>query len=148
MTHATAHTTQAPGDLYAEVRTFYARQMRLLDGGDFAGFGRTFTEGGVFRPAGGGAPLVGPEAIAAAAGGAAARFGGGQSRHWFDMLLVDVAGDGALHTSYYAVVSVTHADGSTVLEPSCVGKDVLVRDGGLLLNQSRDIRRDDHRATR
>jgi actinorhodin biosynthesis protein ActVIA len=35
------------GDLYAEVQTFYARQMRRVDALDIEGFAATFTEDGV-----------------------------------------------------------------------------------------------------
>lgn len=37
---------QVTGDLYAEVRTFYARQMRRVDALDIEGFAETFTEDG------------------------------------------------------------------------------------------------------
>ena len=132
-------------DTYVEVQQFYAAQMRLLDGGDFEDFGATFTDDGVFTPAGGGV-LAGPAAIAKAAEAAAGRFQGGRPRHWFDMLTVERAADDTLHTSYYAVVSVTSADGRNVHEPSVTVRDVLVRTGAGLRNASRTIRRDDHLA--
>ncbi|MFD7810637.1 nuclear transport factor 2 family protein [Streptomyces cellulosae] len=137
--------TPVPADVYVEVQQFYAAQMRLLDSNDFEGFGATFTEDGAFRPAGGGL-LEGPAAIARAAAAAAGRFQGGQPRHWFDMLTVDRTEDGSLHTSYYAVVSVTAADGRNVHEPSVVVRDVLTWTDGGLRNASRTIRRDDHLA--
>ncbi|WP_395365308.1 nuclear transport factor 2 family protein [Streptomyces sp. YH02] len=138
-------STPVTADVYVEVQQFYARQMRLLDGNDFAGFGSTFTEDGVFTPAGAGA-LEGPALISKAAEAAAGRFNGGQPRHWFDMLTVESDGDAALHTAYYAVVSVTSADGSNRLEQSVTVQDVLVRTENGLRNSSRVIRRDDHLA--
>lgn len=62
------------------------------------------------------------------------------------MLTVDRTEDGSLHTSYYAVVSVTAADGRNVHEPSVVVRDVLTWTDGGLRNASRTIRRDDHLA--
>ncbi|MGW8604952.1 nuclear transport factor 2 family protein [Streptomyces sp. NPDC055893] len=138
-------TTPVTADVYVEVQQFYARQMRLLDGNDFAGFGATFTEDAVFTPAGVGT-LEGPALISKAAEAAAGRFDGGQPRHWFDMLTVESGDDSALHTAYYAVVSITAADGSNRLEQSVTVQDVLVRTEAGLRTGSRVIRRDDHRA--
>ncbi|MFB7406011.1 nuclear transport factor 2 family protein [Streptomyces sp. NPDC056202] len=138
-------TTPVTADVYVEVQQFYARQMRLLDGNDFAGFGATFTEDALFTPAGVGT-LEGPALISKAAEAAAGRFDGGQPRHWFDMLTVESGDDAALHTAYYAVVSITAADGSNRLEQSVTVEDVLVRTEAGLRTGSRVIRRDDHRA--
>jgi uncharacterized protein (TIGR02246 family) len=139
-----APTDQNPStDLYAEILHFYARQMQLMDGGDFAGFAKTFTEDGVFTLAGGRGVLNGRAAIAAASEAAEARYQGGQPRHWFDMMVADQAADGSISTTYYALVTVTGRDGSIVLEPSCVVRDTLVKRDGELLNESRRIQRDD-----
>ncbi|MEV7371671.1 nuclear transport factor 2 family protein [Streptomyces sp. NPDC090301] len=138
-------TTPVTADVYVEVQQFYARQMRLLDGNDFAAFGATFTEDAVFTPAGV-ATLEGPALISKAAEAAAGRFDGGQPRHWFDMLTVESGDDTALHTAYYAVVSITSADGSNRLEQSVTVQDVLVRTEAGLRTGSRVIRRDDHSA--
>ncbi|MGP4114340.1 nuclear transport factor 2 family protein [Streptomyces sp. 4N509B] len=142
MTEATTSPKLPSPELYVEVQQFYARQLHRLDGGDFAGFAATFTDDGVFLPAGGG-ELTGP-AIAPAAEGAAGRFKGAQPRHWFDMMTIEQADDGTITTTYYATVTVTSADGSVLTEPTCFVRDVLVRDAdGELRNRSRAIERDD-----
>ncbi|MFC4031644.1 nuclear transport factor 2 family protein [Streptomyces polygonati] len=137
-----ANRTPSP-DLYAEILHFYARQMHLMDGGDFAGFAKTFAEDGVFTLAGGRGVLEGREAIRAASEAAEARYRGGQPRHWFDMMIADRAADGTVATTYYALVTVTGRDGSVVLEPSCVVRDTLAERDGELLNLTRTIGRDD-----
>lgn len=147
MTDATSTKPPSP-ELDVDVRQFYARQMHALDGGEFAAFGATFTDDGVFVPAGGGR-LAGPEAIAVAAEAAAGRFNGGQPRHWFDLMTIGAADDGTISTRYYAVVTVTAADGTTLVEPTCLVRDTLVRtQGGELRNHARVIERDDHLAAR
>ncbi|WTW93149.1 nuclear transport factor 2 family protein [Streptomycetaceae bacterium NBC_01309] len=130
-------------DLYVEVQMFYARQIAMLDGGDFEGFAGTFLADGVFRPAGGRAEVSGREIIAKASEAASGRFEGAQPRHWFDMLRVMPEADGGIRTNYYAAISVTAADGSTRWEPTCVVEDELVRTDGQLANRSRTVVRDD-----
>ncbi|GAA3870534.1 nuclear transport factor 2 family protein [Streptomyces lacrimifluminis] len=132
----------AGAELYVELQMFYAHQMQLLDGDDFAGFAATFTEDALFVPAGRDA-VRGREIIARASEAASTRFLGGRPRHWFDMLRAEVAPDGVIRTTYYAMVSVTRADGTNVLEPSCLVRDSLVSRDGRLFNRSRAIERDD-----
>ncbi|WP_445525826.1 nuclear transport factor 2 family protein [Streptomyces cyslabdanicus] len=72
---ASTRSAAAP-EVYAEVLHFYARQMHMMDGGDFAGFAKTFVEDGVFTLAGGRRVLEGREAIGAAAEAAEARYQG------------------------------------------------------------------------
>ncbi|MFF7146181.1 MULTISPECIES: nuclear transport factor 2 family protein [Streptomyces] len=139
---ASTRSAAAP-EVYAEVLHFYARQMHMMDGGDFAGFAKTFMEDGVFTLAGGRGVLEGREAIGAAAEAAEARYQGGRPRHWFDMMTAEETADGTLETTYYALVSVTARDGSVRFEPSCVVRDTLVRRDGGLLMLSRTITRDD-----
>ncbi|MFE0695326.1 nuclear transport factor 2 family protein [Streptomyces sp. NPDC058869] len=134
---------EAPSpELYVEVTQFYAHQMHRMDGGDFAGFAGSFSPDSVFVPAGGGG-LRGPDAIEAAARAAAGRFGDAQSRHWFDMMTVEVADDGTVSTGYYATVTVASPDGSVLVEPTCFVRDTLVRVAGTLRARSRVIERDD-----
>jgi actinorhodin biosynthesis protein ActVIA len=129
-------------ELYVEVTQFYAWQMHRMDGNDFGGFAATFVADAVFGLAGG-TELIGPEAIEAGARAAADRFEGAQPRHWFDMLTVEEADDGTVSTSYYATVTVTSAQGSVLVEPTCFVRDTLVRVAGVLRNRSRVIERDD-----
>ncbi|MGW7294418.1 nuclear transport factor 2 family protein [Streptomyces xiamenensis] len=133
-------------ELDVEIRQFYARQLLLLDSGDFTGFGTTFTDTGTFHPAGGGT-LHGPAAIATAAERAAERFRGAQPRHWFDMMTITATDDAAtIDTRYYAAVTVTAKDGSVLMEPTCLVEDTLVRaTDGTLRSRSRTINRDDLR---
>jgi actinorhodin biosynthesis protein ActVIA len=133
----------ATPEVYAEVLHFYARQMHMMDSGDFAGFAKTFVEDGVFTLAGGRGLLEGREAIGAGAEAAEARYQGGQPRHWFDMMTAEESPDGTLVTTYYALVSVTARDGSILFEPSCLVRDALVRRDGGLLMLTRTITRDD-----
>ncbi|MGW8886159.1 nuclear transport factor 2 family protein [Streptomyces sp. NPDC055749] len=141
-------TDETPGsklpspELYVEVTQFYARQMHRMDGGDFGGFAASFSQDSLFAPAGGG-ELRGPQAIEAAARGAAGRFGVAQPRHWFDMMTVEEADDGTVFTSYYATVTVASPDSSVLVEPTCFVRDTLVRVAGTLLARSRVIERDD-----
>lgn len=130
-------------ELYVEVQMFYARQITMLDGGDFEGFAGTFLADGVFRPAGGRAEVTGRDVIAKASEAASARFDGAQPRHWFDMLRVTAEADGGIRTNYYAAISVTASDGSTRWEPTCVVEDELVWSEGRLANRSRTVVRDD-----
>lgn len=141
-TNGPRHPKLPSAELYVEVTQFYARQMHQMDGDEFGGFAATFVADAVFRLAGG-AELIGPEAIEAGARAAAGRFGGGQPRHWFDMMTVEEADDGTVSTSYYATVTVTSSEGSVLVEPTCFVRDTLVRVSGALRGRSRVIERDD-----
>jgi hypothetical protein len=143
LTAPPAPTAPAAAELYAQVRQFYARQMHKLDGDDFAGFAATFTADGEFYLANGGL-LRGRGSIEQGARAAAARFQGGQPRHWFDMLIVDDADAAAIAVTYYAMVSITDQDAAVRLEPSCLVHDTLTWQGDRLMIASRAIRRDDH----
>jgi ketoreductase RED1 len=142
---AASRTIQAPvtADLYVQVQTFFARQMRLLDAKDIDGFVLTFTEDGVMGHASHNDIQQGRAAIAAALRTAAERYRDVIPRHWFDKLLIEAVEKDTVRVAYYAIVTKTHADGRTVLEPSCLVEDVLVRRDGELLSKSRMIHRDD-----
>ncbi|MCM3882373.1 nuclear transport factor 2 family protein [Frankia sp. R82] len=132
------------GAVYAEVQHFYARQIRQLDAADVDGFASTFTPDGLMWHASSGASATGPAEIAATLRANFARHTGVVPRHWFDKLLIEPAGEDELHVSYYALLSLTAADGSVSFQPTCLVDDVLVITAdGALRTRSRRIHRDD-----
>ncbi|WP_030988261.1 nuclear transport factor 2 family protein [Streptomyces sp. NRRL S-1813] len=138
-----ATESQVTGDLYAEVRTFYARQMRRVDALDIEGFAATFTEDGEVLHANG-ELAKGREAMVAGMRAALPRYRDIAVRHWFDHLLIEpVDRQGAeLRVSYYSLVTRTDRAGVVTFEPTFTVEDVLVRREGQLLTQSRVIHRD------
>jgi actinorhodin biosynthesis protein ActVIA len=134
-----------PAVLYARVQQFYAGQVVLLDDLRAEEFAATFTPDGVFVPSPHAPVLRGRAAIAAGLRAAHERKFGTEPvrrRHWFNMLRVDPAPDGTLHTHYYTLVAVTHPWHATpVIGPSAVVEDVLVHDDatGALLTLERRV---------
>ncbi|WP_285502412.1 nuclear transport factor 2 family protein [Actinokineospora sp. NBRC 105648] len=139
----TESTTEVTAERYAEVQHFYARQMRLLDDRDFPAFAATFTEDGEFSHTPG-------HAVSTRAGIVAElhefhrRFDGDPvvRRHWFDMIVLDPAPGGALTASFYAYAITVRPGGDQVVGPSCLVRDVLVREAGQLRNRSRHVTQD------
>ncbi|QOV35695.1 nuclear transport factor 2 family protein [Streptomyces ferrugineus] len=131
------------GDLYAEVQTFYARQMRRVDALDIAGFADTFTEDGEVVHAGGQRQRGRAEMIAGMRANLP-RYRDIAVRHWFDHLLIetDPADEDTLRVSYYTLVTQTDRDGKVSFQPTFTVEDVLVRRDGRLLTRSRVIHRD------
>ncbi|MEU8995908.1 nuclear transport factor 2 family protein [Streptomyces caniferus] len=134
---------QVTGDLYAEVRTFYARQMRRVDALDIEGFAETFTEDGEVLHANG-EVAKGREAMVAGMRAALPRYRDIAVRHWFDHLLIEPADEPGeeLRVSYYSLVTRTDRAGVVTFEPTFTVEDVLVRREGQLLTRSRVIHRD------
>lgn len=133
------------GDLYAEVQTFFARQMRLADGYDIKGFAATFTPDGVIEHASRGERLEGREALVANMEAALPRYEGLAVRHWFDKLLIEPLPDDpdeAVKVSYYTLVTRVDASGTVTFEPTFTVEDVLVRRDGELATRSRVIHKD------
>lgn len=132
------------GAVYAEVQHFYARQIRQLDTADVEGFASTFTPDGLMWHASSGASATGPAEITATLRANFARHPDVVPRHWFDKLLIEPVGEDELHVSYYALLTLTAADGSVSLQPTCLVEDVLVVSAqGALRTRSRRIHRDD-----
>ncbi|WP_461027783.1 nuclear transport factor 2 family protein [Streptomyces sparsus] len=130
-----------PGDLYAEVRTYYAVQMRRVDALDIEGFADTFTPDGVVVHSNG-VRAEGRAAMVAGMRAALPRYRGIAVRHWFDHLLIEPGADGTLEVSYCSLVSRTDREGNVTFEPTFVVEDTLVRVDGRLLTRSRVIHRD------
>lgn len=135
-------TREVTGDLYAEVQTFYARQMRALDALRIEEFAATFTEDGVVEHATRGERTQGREAMLAGMRANLPRYAGHAVRHWFDKLLIEPLSEDTVSVSYYTLVSRTDAEGRVTFEPTFTVTDVLVRRGGTLYSQSRVIVRD------
>lgn len=133
-------TTSA--DVYVEVLTFYARQMRLLDALDVAGYANTFTEDGVTHHAHRDEKVVGREALIASSRTALPRYAGVAVRHWNDHYLIDPVDENTLRVSYRSLVTRTAVDGAVSFEPTFSVVDVLVRIDGELHARSRTIYRD------
>ncbi|MEV8594582.1 nuclear transport factor 2 family protein [Streptomyces sp. NPDC052012] len=140
---ARAPVRPVSGDLYAEVRTFYARQMRRVDALDIAGFAATFTEDGEVVHAGGQRQRGRAEMIAGMRANLP-RYRDIAVRHWFDHLLIetDPVDEDTLRVSYYTLVTQTDRDGRVSFQPTFTVEDVLVRRDGRLLTRSRVIHRD------
>ncbi|MEU4684836.1 nuclear transport factor 2 family protein [Streptomyces xinghaiensis] len=137
---------QVTGDLYAEVRTFYARQMRRVDALDIEGFADTFTEDGEVVHSGGERQRGRAEMIAGMRA-SLPRYRDICVRHWFEHLLIEAdpenTGDeDTVRTSYYTLVALTDREGKVSFQPTFTVEDELVRRDGRLLTRSRVIHRD------
>jgi actinorhodin biosynthesis protein ActVIA len=129
-------------ELYVEVQTYYARQMRLIDNLDIEKFAETFTEDGVVEHQHRGERTQGRSAMIAGMQAALHRYSGVVTRHWFDKVLVAEQDDGSISVSYYALVTHTESDGRVTFEPTFTVEDVLVRLNGELFTRSRRLARD------
>lgn len=136
-----AADTHVGGDLYAEVRTYYARQMRRVDSLDIEGFADTFTEDGVVVHSNG-VRAEGRAEMVAGMYKSLPRYRDVAVRHWFDHLLIEPTEDGELKVSYYSLVTLVNTAGEVVFEPTFTVEDVLVRRDGRLLTRERVIHRD------
>lgn len=140
-----SHAAEAPpvpsGDLYAEVQTFFARQMGAVDSYDIKAFADTFTEDGVVQHANG-ERVEGRAAMIAQMEAALPRYEGVAVRHWFDKLLITPVEGSGIHVSYYTLVSRVDASGTVTFEPTFTVEDVLVREAGSLMTRSRVITKD------
>ncbi|GAA2946466.1 nuclear transport factor 2 family protein [Kitasatospora cinereorecta] len=134
---------QVTGDLYAEVQTFYAQQMRRVDALDIEGFADTFTDDGEVVHAGG-QRQSGREEMIAGMRANLPRYRDIAVRHWFGHLIIepDAADEDTLRVSYYTLVTQTDREGKVAFQPTFTVDDVLVRRDGRLLTRSRVIHRD------
>ncbi|MFJ8765549.1 nuclear transport factor 2 family protein [Streptomyces clavifer] len=134
---------QVTGDLYAEVQTFYAQQMRRVDALDIEGFADTFTDDGEVVHAGG-HRQSGREEMIAGMRASLPRYRGIAVRHWFGHLIIepDAADEDTLRVSYYSLVTQTDREGKVAFQPTFTVDDVLVRRDGRLMTRSRVIHRD------
>jgi 3-phenylpropionate/cinnamic acid dioxygenase small subunit len=131
--------------LYAEVQSFYAHHMQLLDAGDAAGWAETFTEDGTFLPPSLPEPVRGRAALTAGVRRSAAELAGKGEvhRHCVLMPAVTVRSDGALTVRSYTQIIATRRDEQPRLHLMCVCEDVLVRENGVLKVRERRVTRDD-----
>ncbi|MEU6658632.1 nuclear transport factor 2 family protein [Streptomyces sp. NPDC046821] len=134
---------QVTGDLYAEVQTFYAQQMRRVDALDIEGFADTFTEDGEVVHAGG-QRQSGREEMLAGMRANLPRYKDIAVRHWFGHLLIeaDPQDEDTVRVSYYTLVTQTSREGKVSFQPTFTVDDVLVRRDGRLFTRSRVIHRD------
>jgi len=134
---------QVTGDLYAEVQTFYAQQMRRVDALDIEGFADTFTDDGEVVHAGGNRQSGRTEMVAGMRANPP-RYRDIAVRHWFGHLIIepDAMDGNTLRVSYYTLVTQTDRDGKVAFQPTFTVDDVLVRVDGRLLTRSRVIHRD------
>lgn len=140
----TAPVNTAPAvsaQLYFEVQHFYARQIQALDGGRWEEFAATFTEDGLFQHSLDLPPARTRAGILAEVRRFHARFDNDpvQRRHWFNHMVLELRPDGAIDSTVYALVLTTRPEGRPLLHPSSLLRDVLVREGGVLLTESRRI---------
>lgn len=132
-------------ELYAEVQDFYARQVRLQDGGEVEEFAATFTDDARFAHGGGAPPLRGRAEIIDAARQVNERLArdGVRRRHWFAMMSATPGEEASVRADFYALVIAIREGEPPAIEMSCAVHDVLVRDGdGGLLTRSRTIEPD------
>lgn len=133
---------QPSAELYVEVQTFFARQMRLLYARDLEGYVGTFTEDGVLEHASRGDRQQGRAELLASLTRALPHYRGVMVRHWYDKLVVEPADDGSVQVEYYALVSRTDSTGAVHFEPTFSVTETLVREDGALRTRRRVITRD------
>ncbi|PRX51434.1 actinorhodin biosynthesis protein ActVIA [Prauserella shujinwangii] len=133
---------RSPAEIYFEVLTFYARQMRLLEALRIEDYAATFTEDAVIEHKHRGERAEGRAEMLQAMRAALPRYEGVVVRHWFDHILVEPGNDETYSVSYFSLVTRTDTEGGVTLEPTFTVEDVLVRERGELLTKSRSIRRD------
>jgi actinorhodin biosynthesis protein ActVIA len=134
-------TNSTRSDLYLEILQFYARQMRMLDDREFAGYSETFTEDAVFDHGAGGEPARTRAGILQELEAFHRQLEADpqQRRHHFSMVDIEVRDDGTVHTTYYALVLLVRPGETAEVRASCVVRDVLVREEGVLRNRSRHV---------
>jgi hypothetical protein len=138
------HDVIVNAQLHSEIQLFYARQMQLLDAGDFDNWALTFAVDGVFAANAYPTPVAGRDNIAAAAQKATVALAeqGLQRRHWLGMLSVESDG-GVVRVTCYALVIETPRAGVPSLRHSTVCTDELHRSGGEWVVRKRYVQRDD-----
>jgi uncharacterized protein (TIGR02246 family) len=138
--------TEVPDVVVTQVLRAYARQSRLIDSGDAAGWAATFTPDGAFHSPSYPAPAVGTEALRefAAAFARTAAETGVVSRHV--VTNVDVlAGrddDHVVAHAYLQIVSTPTGGESRLVRLTTLTDQLVRRDGGWLVTH-REVRRDD-----
>ncbi len=134
-------------DLYTEILQFYATQVHLLDDEKVVEFAATFTDDAEFQHTPTDPPARTREGIITAVQSFLTRFENDPviRRHWFNQVSVTPQEDGTIHTTFYALVVTTRPGQTPIIAPSCVARDVLVRENGRLLTRSRHVEHDEIR---
>jgi 3-phenylpropionate/cinnamic acid dioxygenase small subunit len=128
------------------ITRLYARQSRLIDGGEAAGWAATFTADGEFHSPSYPEPAVGTAALTAFAErfAAAGRDSGVVSRHVVtnvDVLPGETDDEVTAH-AYLQIIATPRGEDSRLVRLTTV-TDRLVREGGSWRVARRDMRRDD-----
>ncbi|UKY51769.1 nuclear transport factor 2 family protein [Streptomyces inhibens] len=133
------------GRVYAEVQQFYAEHFHLLDSGQAEAWAATFAEDATFEVPTQPKPTQGRAQLTTVMRRTAQELAeaGEVRRHWHGMVAVHPQDDGSLHVRCYALVFASKKGGSSQLHRVCVCADVLVRENGKLLVQTRKVSRDD-----
>jgi actinorhodin biosynthesis protein ActVIA len=126
--------------LYPRVQQFYAAQMQRLDAKDIEGYAQTFTEDAEFAHTPGRPPSRTRTGITEDLKDFHQRFVSDpmQRRHMVNMINLEPGADGAVQVTAYCMV-VKVRPGEEPVFVSCVMHDVLVEEGGELLNRSRHV---------
>lgn len=137
---------EVPDEVVTQVQRAYARQSRLIDGGDAAGWAATFTADGEFHSPSYPAPAVGAEALTefAAAFARAGRESASVSRHVVTNVdvLPGADGDSVVAHAYLQIVTTPYGGESRLVRLTTI-TDRLVRRDGRWLVAHRQVRRDD-----
>ncbi|QLL07861.1 nuclear transport factor 2 family protein [Mycobacterium vicinigordonae] len=130
-------------ELFAEVQSFYGRQMRLLDIHDINAHAETFAEDATFEHVPGRGQVSSRVAIADALRRWDQRSGAPvQRRHWLSVIAVVPLRSGRIETTAYLLEIRTRVGAKTEIAQSSVIHDILTRVDGQLLTQSRKVLED------
>jgi 3-phenylpropionate/cinnamic acid dioxygenase small subunit len=137
---------EVPAATADAVTRLYARQSRLIDGGDAVGWAATFTSDGQFHSPSYPEPAVGTAALVAFAERfrAAGEQSGTVSRHVVTNVdvLAGADDDRVVAHAYLQIVATPRGEDSRLVRLTTV-TDHLVRQAGSWLVARRDVRRDD-----
>jgi hypothetical protein len=144
----------AGGELYTEVLQFHSRQLTLIDEGLYnetklAEWSRTLAEDAEHWVNSMPAPVHGRQRILAAqmvnpvAVDLVER--GMLRRHLITNLVVEPQPDGVIHSTYYVQIVDTPRGGPVEIGTCTTVRETLVRKGGRLFTQRREVYRDDLR---
>jgi 3-phenylpropionate/cinnamic acid dioxygenase small subunit len=137
---------EVPGEVAQAITRVYARQSRLIDGGDAAGWAATFTADGEFHSPSYPEPAIGTAALTAFAERFrdAGRETGVVSRHVVTNVdvLPGADEDTVLAHAYLQIVATARGGDSRLVRLTTV-TDRLVRRADRWLVARRDVRRDD-----
>jgi actinorhodin biosynthesis protein ActVIA len=128
-------------ELMAELETFYAHQMPLMEEQLFEAFAETFVEDCVFGYEGAWS-VQGRTALLEGMRANIPRYGGATLRHWFQNRRAELLEDGAIGVTVTSLATITQPDGRVTLEPTCVVRDEIVRTAEGLRTRSRMIKHD------